>query len=86
MSKFEHTVGSHSDDRGGDSDRRCDCQDNRSKELDEKVGHKQVLWKMRREGELRVYRDNKELFPHFKDEKKYTMKQALSQLKETKDE
>lgn len=25
--KFEHTVGSHSDDRGGDSDRRCDCQD-----------------------------------------------------------
>jgi hypothetical protein len=28
MDKFEHTVGSHSDDRGGDSDRRCDCQDN----------------------------------------------------------
>lgn len=26
-SKFEHTVGSHSDDRGGDSDLRCDCQD-----------------------------------------------------------
>lgn len=24
---FEHTVGSHSDDRGGDSDRRCTCQD-----------------------------------------------------------
>lgn len=26
-SHFEHTVGSHSDDRGGDSDRRCTCQD-----------------------------------------------------------
>lgn len=25
--KFDHTVGSHSDDRGGDSDRRCTCQD-----------------------------------------------------------
>lgn len=25
--KFEHTVGSHSDDRGGDSDVRCTCQD-----------------------------------------------------------
>lgn len=25
--KFEHTVGSHSDDRGGDSDLRCTCQD-----------------------------------------------------------
>jgi len=24
----DHTVGSHSDDRGGDSDRRCDCEDN----------------------------------------------------------
>lgn len=24
---FEHSVGSHSDDRGGASDRRCDCQD-----------------------------------------------------------
>jgi hypothetical protein len=24
----DHTVGSHSDDRGGDSDRRCRCEDN----------------------------------------------------------
>jgi len=24
---FEHTVGSHSDDRGGDADARCSCQD-----------------------------------------------------------
>jgi hypothetical protein len=26
--KFEHRVGSHSDDYGGDSDLRCTCQDN----------------------------------------------------------
>lgn len=25
--KFEHRIGSHSDDWGGDSDKRCDCQD-----------------------------------------------------------
>jgi len=33
MTKFEHTVGSHSDDRGGESDRRCDCQDVINKSL-----------------------------------------------------
>ena len=31
---FEHTVGSHSDDRGGDSDRRCTCQDEPHSHLD----------------------------------------------------
>jgi hypothetical protein len=31
--KFEHTVGSHSDDRGGDSDRRCDCQDDKPQSI-----------------------------------------------------
>lgn len=28
--RFEHTVGSHSDDRGGDADARCSCQDTTS--------------------------------------------------------
>jgi len=32
---FDHTVGSHSDDRGGENDRRCDCQDAKGKGMRE---------------------------------------------------
>ena len=31
MSEHEHTIGSHSDDRGGASDARCICQDKTEK-------------------------------------------------------
>lgn len=30
MNKFSHTIGSHSDDRGGALDALCPCQDNKS--------------------------------------------------------
>lgn len=49
---FEHTVGSHSDDRGGDSDRRCECQDQPQHQL---TGSEEL------DSHLTIYKDGKKV-------------------------